>query len=531
MSSSPRLDLDRALRHGALFALMASVPLTGCAAMDDALAKSGADGDMGSAASSDGGAGAGGSTGPALDAGVFSDAAGTGGGADAGSASGDAGAPPQLTSAEACQIVDEWGPDATDLDGDCFVADCHGHEADSRCALLLDCDDTRADVNPAATEHCNGRDDNCNGIDDEGFTIGDACNHGCGEGKTECSLRTQDAIVCSTDFGQSQAPPPESVAEICDGTDNNCDGVVDNDCRLNLQPHTQRSQPILCGGTLYALVDDALVRVADDGTTTTLADASRRPFAPACGTGGLAWLELNGDCTTPADGPERCPARIRALPAGSPDGAMPLEIASLGTHGRPAVAGNQVVWHTVLANTLTLEMRPIDASQPSIDVAANESDPAVGAVTGAATDRIAVRKWHGNLVEVFLQGVAEDAPGTYVLNPDEAAHPPALGDAWVVWSVTGVLWAVPLSTPDTGGFQVAATTSDAPTPRLEGNNLVWLDQSERTSRLMLDNLDSGISTVLATGDILPGDYTIAGGNLVYARQDGAVPGLYRIPLP
>ncbi len=36
------------------------------------------------------------------------------------------------------------------------------------CAGGMDCDDTDPDVNPAATEACNGRDDNCNGMIDEG---------------------------------------------------------------------------------------------------------------------------------------------------------------------------------------------------------------------------------------------------------------------------------------------------------------------------------------------------------------------------
>jgi len=63
-----------------------------------------------------------------------------------------------------------------------------------------DCDDRREDVNPSAVEICNGIDDNCNGVIDEG--VQNACG-GCG-------------------------PVPD---EICgDGLDNNCNGVIDEGC-------------------------------------------------------------------------------------------------------------------------------------------------------------------------------------------------------------------------------------------------------------------------------------------------------------
>ncbi|APR77441.1 Type IV fimbrial biogenesis protein PilY1 [Minicystis rosea] len=84
-----------------------------------------------------------------------------------------------------------------------------------------DCNDTNMAVFPGATETCNGIDDNCNGMVDEGNPGGGvACTTNkpgiCNPGTTAC---TSGALVCN----QNAQPS----AEVCDGLDNNCDGTVD----------------------------------------------------------------------------------------------------------------------------------------------------------------------------------------------------------------------------------------------------------------------------------------------------------------
>ena len=87
-----------------------------------------------------------------------------------------------------------------------------------------DCNDASAAVHPGAIELCNGVDDNCNGQIDEGNPGGGvACVTGkfgvCSPGTTLC---TSGALACK----QNVQPSPE----ICDGVDNNCNGVVDEGC-------------------------------------------------------------------------------------------------------------------------------------------------------------------------------------------------------------------------------------------------------------------------------------------------------------
>jgi hypothetical protein len=70
----------------------------------------------------------------------------------------------------------------------CSDADNDGFYAEKGCGLLRDCNDTIAAVNPLARETCNGRDDDCDGVVDDGAsrtcsdgnacTIGDSCEAG-----------------------------------------------------------------------------------------------------------------------------------------------------------------------------------------------------------------------------------------------------------------------------------------------------------------------------------------------------------------
>jgi hypothetical protein len=102
---------------------------------------------------------------------------------------------------------------ATDFDGDGY-------------SVLEECDDSNPAVHPNATEVCNGIDDDCDDVIDEGFDVGVACSVGVGacarSGVKVCSgLST---TVCN-------AVPGTPVSEICgNGIDDDCDGTIDNGC-------------------------------------------------------------------------------------------------------------------------------------------------------------------------------------------------------------------------------------------------------------------------------------------------------------
>ncbi len=83
-----------------------------------------------------------------------------------------------------------------------------------------DCDDEIADDNPAATETCDGRDNNCDGEADEVSAVPLAT---CGVGQCARTGTTCDPSSCV---------PGSPLPEICDGIDNDCDGLPDDGLAL-----------------------------------------------------------------------------------------------------------------------------------------------------------------------------------------------------------------------------------------------------------------------------------------------------------
>ncbi|MBM4353757.1 MAG: hypothetical protein FJ109_08165 [Deltaproteobacteria bacterium] len=139
-------------------------------------------------------------------------------------------------------VVDEGFPDS-DADGlkDCMDAD-DDNDGDPD---QTDCAPTNPAVHKDAAESCDGKDNNCNGKTDEG--VGQlAC------GKGEC-FHTLEACI----GGKPQwCDPNQGISpEKCDGKDNDCDGLVDEDqgtatCGLGVCTHTVslcvKGMPVKC---------------------------------------------------------------------------------------------------------------------------------------------------------------------------------------------------------------------------------------------------------------------------------------------
>ena len=94
-----------------------------------------------------------------------------------------------------------------------------------------DCDDSDATINPNAVEVCDGIDNNCDGVVDEGLTstfYQDSDGDGFGGSTTIQSCgQPSGYVVQGGDCDDSDATINPNAVEVCDGIDNNCDGVID----------------------------------------------------------------------------------------------------------------------------------------------------------------------------------------------------------------------------------------------------------------------------------------------------------------
>ncbi len=114
-----------------------------------------------------------------------------------------------------------YNPDQQDRDGNGLGDACQDNDSDGFFADV-DCDDTAPAIHPGVTEICNTKDDDCDGLTDEGFGTGVVCSAGIG-----ACLRTGTIVCVSASSTACSAVAGTPTIEFCNGADDDCDGSVD----------------------------------------------------------------------------------------------------------------------------------------------------------------------------------------------------------------------------------------------------------------------------------------------------------------
>ncbi len=162
-------------------------------------------------------------------------------------------------------------------------------------STLEDCDDNNPNRNPGMTEICdNGIDDNCNGQVDEGCTNptytyyldNDSDTYTVGNGQQFTSptpptgYRAQKSTL--DDCADNDPNRHPNAVELCNGVDDDCDGVVDEGCTTGCTDGA--TQTCVCTGGAngsQSCVDGDWAACVCGGTTTIKfeVDCSSQPWA------------------------------------------------------------------------------------------------------------------------------------------------------------------------------------------------------------------------------------------------------------
>ncbi len=129
-----------------------------------------------------------------------------------------------------------------DADGDSFGDASAGTPAcrapSGYLADATDCDDRENTVYPGAAESCDGTDQDCDGVIDDGvestfYADSDGDGYGSAGATASACSAPSGYLSDATDCDDTDAAEHPGASELCDGDDDNCDGVTDENSAID----------------------------------------------------------------------------------------------------------------------------------------------------------------------------------------------------------------------------------------------------------------------------------------------------------
>ncbi len=129
-----------------------------------------------------------------------------------------------------------FGERDQDGDGAFDLRCCNAQPGGGAPRCGTDCDDVRASVAPGSVEACDGFDNDCDGLVDEevavsGFADEDGDLHGDPARPLSSCAGMRGFSTVGDDCDDTNPARHGAQVEVCDGVDNDCDGVIDEDAR------------------------------------------------------------------------------------------------------------------------------------------------------------------------------------------------------------------------------------------------------------------------------------------------------------